>query len=199
MRILIYIGIMLLFAYCQSSISKTARSNFKNLTTDSLLQAQLISDAISSQLPFIANGTNSFELRIRHGLTMAQPHQLLILKYEDSCWILTQIFYWSKGYDINENRMKFVTDSLISHTQLLSAGAFPTIEYISKFRLDSLPNQKDIPEFRDISADGRYYIVEIATPQFYKAISYHNPAFFTDQYNRQFQEFINKVMQLNAK
>lgn len=138
-------------------------------------------------LPYIFNGVDSFELRI-WSYSMWTRKDLLILRYLKDKWVLTEYEYYT-----NEN----LVDSLQSNSKQILYDSISGIKnLLESDSLLNLPSQFQIPGFWDNTADGVTYHLEIATKKFYKFLSYHNPAFFKDKYNRFFQSILDA---LNSK
>ena len=135
-------------------------------------------------LPGIYEGVDSFELRI-WSFGFWTRTDLFILRYSQDKWIAANYIY----YD-TEN----VIDSLHLITRQVSNDTATKVrDYLIQDSILKLPPQIAIPNFRDNTADGETYYIEIATNKFYKQLSYHNPRHFNDADNRQFMRLMEFI------
>ena len=131
----------------------------------------------------IYTGVDSFEFRIWNS-GMWSPAELVILRYFDSKWIVCNYTHVANG--------KNVIDSLkVFCKQIDPTIALKIENYFIQDSILTLPSQTAIPKFIDNTADGDTYFIEIATKKFYKTLRYHNPQYFSDQYNQQFVRIIH--------
>lgn len=133
-------------------------------------------------LPIIFKGVDSFELRI-WSFGFWTRTDLFVLRYSQNKWVAANYIY----YD-TEN----IIDSLHLITrQVANDTALKIQHYLTQDSILKLPSQFAIPNFRDNTADGETYYIEVATKEFYKQWSYHNPQYFDDPDNRQFKRLLN--------
>lgn len=133
-------------------------------------------------LPLIFKGVDSFELRI-WSFGFWTRTDLFVLRYSQNKWIAANYIY----YD-TEN----IIDSLHLITrQIANDTASKIRDYLIQDSILKLPSQIAIPNFRDNSADGETYYIEVATNKLYKQLRYHNPQYFDDPNNRQFIRLLN--------
>ena len=158
-------------------ISDTSITHRPNLEIDfSKRQSELL------HLPYIFKGVDSFELRI-WSLGFWTRTDLFILRYSQNKWVAANYIY----YDNNN-----IIDSLHLLTRQIGNDTASKIqEYLIQDSILNLPSQIAIPNFRDNTADGQTYYIEVATDKFYKLLGYHNPQYFNDPYNRQFIRLLN--------
>jgi len=193
MRTLFIFVTILLLASCNTRNVSNHEKLFDNLSSDSLLALKLHEQSVALNLPQINQGVDSFELRIWHGITIATPNQLIILKYQESAWRLSLTNYWISHEWEGGRPKNVVFDSSFSQSLQVSSSISRLVDSINEFRLDTFPSQKEIPNFRDRVADGMFYDIEIATPHYYKAISYNNPQRYDDPLNRRITTFLNTL------
>jgi len=186
MRILTGLSVVFLLLSCKAD-TRSAEKAFMNLATDSLFSQSLSAKAKELNIPQINCGVDSFELRIWHGHSIVTPNQLMVLKYQDSAWRLTDTDYWFSYQWENGNPKRVLLDSSISRAVNVPPSISDIIDTLNRFRLDKFPSQQDIPGFIDKVADGRFYHIEIATPYYYKALYYANPHRYDDKYNRRIE------------
>ena len=182
MKFLVLYGFIICHLSCTISDSKKLNT-FKTLVTDTtrgqfndLEFGKWQSSRLNIQQ--INNGVDSFELRIWN-FGMWARKELVILRYFDNKWVTCNYDYWENG--------KRVIDSLhLLCKQIDSNVAYKIQMFVTKDSILELPSQTAIPNFKDNTADGNTYFIEIATKTFYKTLGYHNPQYFNDPYNRQF-------------
>jgi hypothetical protein len=160
---------------------------FKNLTTDSSFNKLLSDKANALNIPQINNGVDSFELRIWHGISIVIPNQLMILKYQDSSWHVTDTDYWLPYKWQNGTPKGISFDSSFTRAVSVPPSISDIVDTLTLFRLDTFPSQSEIPGFEDRFADGNFYHIEIATPHYYKALYYANPHRYDDKYNQRIE------------
>jgi len=190
MRALFFSGIIYLVSSCDTGTLSEHRPEFTNLTTDSLLFQNLSAKTKVLNLPSISNGVDSFELRVWHGISIATPKWLVILKYQDSAWHLTDTDCWFNYQWTNGRPDKVLLDSSFTNSLKVPSNISSLVDSIRRFRFDTFPSQGEIPDFEDRVADGVFYQIELATPNFYKAIGYSNPARYHDDYNQKVRRLI---------
>ena len=174
------------------------KKEFNHLISDSLLVQGLAERASALNFPQINQGVDSFELRIWHGITIAKPNQLTILKYQDSSWHLTLTDYWISHNWINGSLENVIFDSSFSQSLQVPMSISTIVDSINQFRLNTFPSQKEIPNFRHRVADGMFYEIEIATPHYYKALNYNNPRRYNDFFNRRITAFLITLSEIGV-
>ncbi|HEY5771489.1 MAG TPA: hypothetical protein VIS75_02625, partial [Chitinophagaceae bacterium] len=142
-------------------------------------------------LPQINLGVDSFELRIWHGLALAEPRSLVILSYTDSSWHLTGTNYWISYENKYPKEGILILDSFVTKKLIVPLPFSDIIDSIETFRLGTFPSQHEVPGFQDNVADGMFYTIELATSKYYKAINYNNPKFYSDPYNQKITRFLS--------
>jgi hypothetical protein len=186
LNILLYTSLVIA---CVSGNSNKLK-HFRNLTSDTLLYKYLSSKAAKLNLARINLGVDSFEFRVWHGSVLLTPKQLVILKYNDSSWQLTETDYWLHYQNNYPKRDIIVLDSCFTKQLMVQMPLSQIIDSIEYFRLDTFPSQDEIPGFKNNVADGMSFTIELATSKYYKAISYNNPKFYTDPYNKKITNFL---------
>jgi hypothetical protein len=162
-------------------------TDFKTLVTDSALGQ--FNDlefgkwrSSNLNLQQIYKGVDSFELRIWN-FGMWSPKEVVVLRYFNNMWTTCNYVYQENGFGMADSiqiRCKRTNPEIAAKIQ----RAF------TQDSLLTLPSQTAIPNFKDNTADGDTYFIEIATKKFYKTLGYHNPQKFNDPYNRQFVRLI---------
>ena len=178
---------MTLFS-CTDKKTKTVDS-FKTLISDTAITHRPGNEIDFSKgqsellnLPFIFKGVDSFELRI-WSFGFWTRTDLFVLRYSQNKWLASNYIY----YD-SEN----IIDTLHLITkQVANDTAIKIKNYLIQDSIINLPSQIEIPNFRDNTADGETYYIEIATNKFYKQLSYHNPQYFNDPDNSRFLRLLN--------
>jgi hypothetical protein len=196
MRVPLFIMVILLFSSCGAEILSKQDASFQIITKDSILLQHLSARTKALNLPQINQGVDSFELRVWYGIAIASPNQLITFRYQKPNWTISKTDYWLSYDWENGSPTKILFDSSVSYSWQATSLAGEMINCVQEFRLDTFPNQKDIPGFDDKVADGTFYQIEIATPNYYKAVSYRNPFHYSDIYNQRMGKFIkglNKI------
>ena len=133
-------------------------------------------------LPYIFKGVDSFELRI-WSFGFWTRTDLFILRYSLNKWIASNYIY----YDTVS-----LIDSLHLITRQVTNDTASQIQnYLIQDSILNLPSQIAIPNFRDNTADGETYYIEVATNKFYKQLRYHNPQYFNDPGHKSFLRLLN--------
>lgn len=136
-------------------------------------------------LPRIDTGVNEFELRIWTG-SMIDPDQMVLLRKSDTGTIAQKF-----AYNLSFDRLE--------HYELIKAYRSDTLtQYVDSLKnvdFKSIISQNEIANFRDDIADGITYHLEVATPTFYKLITYHCPERFakTEINNKRFLALIFSI------
>jgi hypothetical protein len=189
MRVLLLIVIIILTGSCDSGSSSNSKS-FKSFISDSLTfeRHQNLTNALN--LSQINQGVDSFELRLWSSLAPTDLAILTILKFIDSAWHLTETQYWISYTNKYPAPDLFILDSSTTKKQGHKVEFSALIDSIESFNLQNIPDQNKIPDFRDGTADGMYYTLEVATKTKYKIFSYHNPARYQDSTNRKVTDIL---------
>lgn len=193
MRVLLFLVLAYLLSACGARTLSDNGYKFKNLTTDSVLLQNLSAKVKALNLSPITGGVDSFELRMWHGLSIATPNWLVTLKYDDSAWHLTHTDYWFDYQWTNGRPEKVRLDSSFTKSIVVPSNITSIIDSVYHFRLDTFSSQSEILGFQDKVADGVFYQIEIATPNFYKAVRYNNPNRYSDAYNQQISRLIKTL------
>lgn len=184
-----YIVAISLFLLCYSCSMKMPddEKKFEQITGDSAFiknQALSVSKELSEMLnlPLIFNGVDSFELRLWcSGIWTGRD--LFILRYSAG--------NWEAG-----NYLFYTTDSRLD-SLFITAKQIPgdTVHHLTSFldRIKTLPTQIAIPGFRDNTADGIGYTLEISTNNYYKYLSYRNPSRYNDEYHKTFNQLLKRL------
>lgn len=202
MRQLLHVScavLLLIACSCQSGSKNT--TSFENLTasrdTFLLLKTNLLSKELG--LSSIVNGVDSFELRIWHGWTLATPHSLIDLRYEDSGWKLCQTDYWYH-WKAEKGILEYpIVDSFNSRSLTLPINILPIVDSIRISMLDTFPTQAEIPNFSAKVADGVFYTIELSTAHYYKLINYNNPARYDDVHNRNITKLLTLLSSIGIQ
>ena len=133
-------------------------------------------------LRHITEGVDSFELRLwTWGIWTRRD--LLLLKYFDNKWVSCNYTYYQN--------MRQVVDSLnVLCREMHPDSANKLQSYFTQDSIINLPSQSAIPNYRDRSADGITYFLEISTKHFYKVLAYHNPHLYADSFNMAFSNHL---------
>lgn len=139
-------------------------------------------------------GTDSFELRLYEDFTLGRPERLFIIKNEKSIWTCTIVIFFARHPIVGERRFKegnwkdefsnSVVDSFYAFNVKPKCRWDQLADSLKKINIFNLPSQEDIPNFEDIVSDGTEYYFEIATKDYYKFFSYHNPEVYKDKDNK---------------
>ena len=193
MRVLLFYALIYFTASCNPGTQADQSHNFKNLTTDSLLLQDLFAKTKALNLPPIDKGVDSFEIRIWHGISIATPKWLVVLRYQDSVWNLMTKSYWIRYLATDGVSGKVVLDSCFTKTLRVPFNISNLVDSIRQFRIETFPSQLEIPGFVDKVSDGLSYQIELATPKFYKAIGYRNPFRYHDVNNQKVARLITMM------
>ena len=140
-------------------------------------------------LPIIFKGVDSFELRI-WSFGFWTRTDLFVLRFSQNKWIAANYIYY---------RTENIVDSLHLITRQVTNDTATILQnYLLQDSILKLPSQIAIPNFRDNTADGETYYIEVATDKLYKQLRYHNPQYFDDPYNKQFIRLLN-FLRLNFR
>jgi len=184
-----FIIILTLFS-CNTKRAETANS-FRTLVSDTSVTHRPDFEINFSKsqseflnLPIIFKGVDSFELRV-WSFGFWTRSDLFILRYSQNKWVASNYIY----YDTDN-----IIDSLHLITKQVSNDTASKIQhYLTKDSILNLPSQIAIPNFRDNTADGETFHIEIATKNFYKHLCYHNPQYFNDQYTKRFSKLLSFI------
>jgi hypothetical protein len=184
-----FIMSMMLFS-CTIREHKTVDS-FKTILTDTSITHRPNDELAFSKrqseklnIPIIVKGVDSFELRV-WTFGFWTRSDLFILRYSQNKWIAANYLFYENDKIIDSLHL------ITKHATNDTAGKVPA--YFIQDSILNLPSQIAIPGFRDNTADGVSYVIEIVTNKFYKILSYHNPHMFTDPYNKYFLRIINFI------
>jgi len=194
MRRLLFYVILICNLSCNMHAPKDTTS-FKTLVPDeSLGQFNDLEFGIRRSrmvnLPLLYKGVDSFEVRIWN-FGIWSPWQVVSLRYLENRWIVCEY-----TYQINSRDLVDSVGISCKTIQPAIAGAIENI--LTQDSILNLPSQTAIPNFKDNSADGDTYFIEIATKKFYKTLGYHNPQYYNDKYNKQFLQLL-KFLELHFK
>ena len=139
----------------------------------------------------IDNGVDSFELRLWFNAVMTDLRTVTILKYTNSTWSLNETQYWYRLLNDWGKHSEFNIDSSVTKRLLPQLTFLQSIDSIKTFRLDTIITQYSIPNFRNNVADGIFYTIEISTKDYYRRISYSNPKYYSDPYDKQISRFLD--------
>lgn len=189
MKCIIIISLILFCTSCTMRMPDEGRK-FEQITGDSVFiktQALKFSKEFSEMLnlPHIFNGVDSFELRLWcSGIWTSRD--LFILRYTAGNWEANNYIFYT-----NDGRL----DSLFLTTKQIPGD---TVHHITAFldTIKTLPTQIAIPGFRDNTADGIGYTLEISTNNYYKYLSYHNPSRYNDQYHKTFTQLLDRLKKI---
>ncbi|CAN5716717.1 hypothetical protein BH10BAC2_BH10BAC2_17400 [soil metagenome] len=151
------------------------------------------------------NGVDSFAILIWvSGIFV--PSNVISIHYSNNHWFTTNTYYWTSFPEVGEKdyhggvNMESLTKLIIGSAQtfrIKTSIPFSRIIYtIEQFNILNIPTQEEIPNFKDRVADGFSYVIEIATKDYYKTISYQCPDIYKDEINNkkvtEFLDFISK-------
>ncbi len=133
-------------------------------------------------LPSIDTGAKEFELRIWTG-SMLDPDQMVLLRKVDSVTIAQKFDY--KSYIDTLKHYKLT--KTYQHTTLTKF-----VDSLQEIDFRTMPSQNEIAGFKDNVADGVTYHLELATPKYYKLVTYHCPEHFakSEVNNKKFLDLI---------
>lgn len=187
MKQFFYLTVLTCFYFsCNSKRTSNAES-FRIIVTDTMKLIPYNEIDLSRfrakefNLPELTKGVDSFELRIWVS-SMMIPNIATILRYSDTQWVAHSYAYYDSGG---------VLDSVIARKIVLPDSIYKVVSYLSDTSVLNLPSQHAIPRFVDNIADGQSCTIEISTRTFYKALHYHCPEHYTDNYNKRFMEIVN--------
>ena len=192
--------VFILISCNQQSTTKN-NTSFKNLTAtgDSLLLQKANSLTNELGLSSITNGVDSFELRIWYGWALTTPHSLIALKYQAFGWKLTKTDYWYH-WKTKNGRLEYpVADSFYTRSLTLPANISAVVDSIYNSRLDTLPSQRNIPNFNATVVDGVFYTIETSSAHFYKLIDYGNPDRYNDWHNRKITDLLTVLSSIGVQ
>ncbi len=191
--------------------SQTARTDFKVILPDTSkthrsnwFYDELINLCSELNFPRLDKGVDSLSIRIWIS-GMIIPHDVISLSYSNGNWFATKTYYWTSFPQIGEKGYKGgITIEGMTQMILDSSNTFrikPNIPFsklvdtIQYFNILNIPNQNEIPNFRDRVVDGFEYTIEIATKTYYKIISYHCPDVYAKEEinNKKVAEFLKFV------
>jgi len=136
-------------------------------------------------LPRIDTGVKGFELRIWTG-SMIDPDQMVLLRKSETVTI-------AQKFDYNSN---FDSLEYYKLTNPYSNAALTRfVDSLQKVDFTTMLSQNEIQDFQVNVADGITYHMEIATPKYYKLVTYHCPEYFakTEANNKKFVDLILAV------
>jgi hypothetical protein len=193
MRILQLLILFYFHSACNTRTFSEHTPKFKILTSDTILLQSLSDKTNALNLSPINNGVDSFELRIWHGKSIVTPKILVILKYQDSAWKLTNTDYWFSYQLTNGSPEKIILDSSFTKSLTVPSNISHIIDSLYQYSLDTFPSQNEIPNFQDKVADGLFYQIEVATSKSYKVIEYNNPNRYIDNHNLKMSKLITML------
>ena len=127
--------------------------------------------------------TDSLSFRITLFPWVAVRPTGILIRYSDHAWHTYKMQFKAKIVmppNAETSHLHAVEERI---TRVIPALPYPQLCDSLK-RYLPLPRQEEIPGFRDNILDGHYFIIEWATPQYWRAVSYHSPGAFTDSTNR---------------
>lgn len=198
MRIALSILAIWLFSSCNGKTHSKQDTLFQNLSKDSVLVQHLASKAKALNLPQLNQGVDSFELRVWYGMAIVSPHHLVTFRYQKPNWTVSRTDYWLSDEWTDGKPTTISFDSSVSYATQATSSAGELLKHIQLFRLDTFPDQKDIPGFDDRVGDGTFYQIELATSRYYKAISYRNPFHYVDSHNQRMRRFISGLTKIGV-
>lgn len=146
------------------------------------MQKAFSEQALKLNLAPIDKGVDSFEMRLWVG-SMFVEHDLIDLKYTDTCWVAQKIRYYKSEDGLTHFKHEKINPGI--SLKLL-------IDSLKQVQLDKIISQEEIPNFVDNVADGVTYNLEIATKGTYKLLTYHCPEVFskTEINNKKFLDVV---------
>ena len=138
-------------------------------------------------LPRMDTGVNNFELRL-WTRSRIDPDNMVVLRISD-----TNVIAEKFNYNTSADSLEHFKLSDTYHNAILTQFA----DSLQKVDFSKMISQNEIKNFHDNIADGIRYYMEIATPKYYKLVSYHCPGHFakTEANNK---NFLNLIMALDS-
>lgn len=142
----------------------------------------------------LEQGVDSVEFRLYERGAFFKPNRLFVIKHEKGIWTCTLVTYWDRYPLVGERNFESgnwrdeLTNSVVDSFQALNI--IPKCRWteladsLRILNIAALPSQRDIPNFYDGVSDGMEYHFEIATKNYYKFFSYHNPEVYKDKDNK---------------
>jgi hypothetical protein len=189
MKCIIVISLLFLSYSCTMRMPDEGKK-FEQITGDSAFiknQALSFSKDFSEMLNLspIVNGVDSFELRLWCSGIWTRKN-LFILRYTAGNWEANNYHFYTNHSSL---------DSLFLTAKLIPGD---TVHLITSFldNIKTLPTQVAIPGFRDKTADGIAYTLEISTNNYYKYLSYRNPSRYNDDYHKTFTQLLDRLTKI---
>jgi hypothetical protein len=182
-----HLAFLIILCSCKAG-RKSAEADFLAITPDTTQLGRErfnwhMSRVKALNLPAIHKGVDSFELRFWHGISIANPKSVTILKYVESNWHLSITNYFV-GYFEGQTMNYIKLDSAITRLFPVPINMTRFLDSLNSFDLKRFPDQFTLKEYDESVADGSVYAIELSTHSFYKAIWYNNP----DQYDGLFHK-----------
>ena len=188
--ILTFFAIVFFLISCREA-SKVNTKSFKTIIVDTFSYERIQQTTKVLNYSSLENGVDSFELRLWTALGHTDLRLVKILKYEDSNWHLSETRYWISGDSSfpNLGSKIFLDSGNIEFSRLITPIS-PLLDTLFKLNLNTFPTQSQISGFSDNVAGGFYYDLEVATKNYYKHLSYHEPDRYSDNSNRNFSRIV---------
>jgi hypothetical protein len=162
------------------------------------------SSGISKQLnlPDIAKGVDSLEIRAWYSFSFSNSEELYTLKFIDTTCILTYYRVYTRDYNYDEEPRKIwnpysepIVDSAVSKTIILKVDDYRNlhIDRIWNLKSQSEINIPDTIGFTDCDS----YSIEIADTKRYKFMKYHCPnAYYEKLKKKEILDFLNSFSEV---
>lgn len=205
------VAISISIIYSCNSHPEIVKTNFRVILPDTSITHRsnwFYDEAINlcEELNFarLDKGVDSISIRIWIS-GMVIPLDVISIHYSNNNWFASKTYYWTsfpqpgeKGYKggiTSEGLTQMVLDSLQTFRVKPKIPFSDIIDSVQYFNILGIPSQEEIPNFRDTVADGFNYVIEIATKDYYKIISYHCPAAYAKEEinNRKVTEFLDFI------
>jgi hypothetical protein len=133
-------------------------------------------------LPRIDTGVSDFELRLWTG-SMIDPDQMIVLRKSG-----TNVTARKFNYKVSFDSLKHFKQTDTYQNDSLSRFA----DSLQNVDFSKIISQEEIENFRDNIADGIIYFLEVATPKYYKLVTYHCPEHFAkaEPNNKKFLDLV---------
>ncbi|MGZ5245033.1 MAG: hypothetical protein ACXWD4_14015, partial [Bacteroidia bacterium] len=144
-------------------------------------------------LPDLEHSNDSLEIRIWIKEGPVNSRQLNIIKKIDN----KDEFFWYWFYDNYEKPIKYHRDIVNIRIDSFECHKFHSdstnyfIDSLLFLGIENLPNQDEIPDFKNLVGDGTSFTFEIKTNNGYRFFEYHCPDYYNDKYNKA----ANKILQ----
>jgi hypothetical protein len=155
-------------------------------STNKIHLQSAVKNARFFNLPVLFKGADSFEIRILHWDVFDLGISLYIVKADSTGWrgyhydAYTRFHKQDNGSLVSKIDIHKIGDSVFMVKEFVPPGGWKNFaDSMSLFRLDTLPTQSLIKNFKPVTSyvDGEGYDIEIATARSYRMLSYRMPQY----------------------